>query len=369
VIRLVDVNGDGFIEFPEFVKLMFGYAEGAEWLANAMRTAFMLRQNADEDDEDEEGEAKQKEQKSDGDSDKDSEDDNFVERPIVPTLTRVMRRVFAQKLPDDIAVVVRIISTYGSGLRFNAGTTAWDDDSVAQDLFLDGEYFDGYASYALKNTGEGVLLGGKPSREFVDVMKRRFRSDVGVNSECRVEHRDRQKLDNNMFLVRLEEGQQLRLLGLMGKDRAVHLWRLSDDSHSAISNQDKEPGNRTMTEERVTAPQGALYFSSRMDCSLLLRFTRMMRMPRDNFLIHLQDSAGLPIWMIITLNLEGKRTKQDFRRRLSRRVSKGGFKMQTDLDHDFGTNRRASHAARRASHRGLSLAGMPPGLAHLAGMG
>ena len=72
---------------------------------------------------------------------------------------------------------------------------------------MDGEYFDGYVSYALRNAGEGLLVGGKPSKEFVGLLKKRFRVDVGVEDECRVEQRDGQKLDSNMFLVRLEEDQ------------------------------------------------------------------------------------------------------------------------------------------------------------------
>merc|ERR1712228_143286 len=81
---------------------------------------------------------------------------------------------------------------------------------------------------------------------------------------------------------------------------------------------------RFCLQERVTAPLGALYFSARMDCSLLLRYTRMMRLPHDNFLVQLEDATGLPIHIVITF-VQGTAAKRGLKalakRRISRRVS------------------------------------------------
>ena len=118
---------------------------------------------------------------------------------------------------------------------------------------------------------------------------------------------------------------QLRLLGLMGKDRAIHLWRLTDFTHDHLTGKDeRDLDTDLLSEERVTAPIAPLYFSPRMDCSLLLRYARMVRAPRDAYMLHLEDGVSdAPLQIVICFN-QGDHSRANFlaRRRFSRRLSK-----------------------------------------------
>lgn len=187
---------------------------------------------------------------------------------------------------------------------------------------MDGHYFDGFVSFSLNKAGDGVVIGARPNNDYCSVLKERFRIDTDVPYHCIVGKGSSSDIgDANMFLIRLEEHGQVRLMGLMNRSKAVHVWRVTEESHLSIMQGRAEK----LTQERVTAPLGALHYSTRMDCSLVLRYAKMMRMPRDSLMLHLEDSNGVPVTIIMTFNSEAEVTKRqrskDTRRRMSRRVS------------------------------------------------
>lgn len=104
----------------------------------------------------------------------------------------------------------------------------------------------------------------------------------------------------NHFMMRLARDGRILLLGLMGRERAVHLWRPSDEAHAALVA--GRPADSAQ-EERITAPLAPLCFSDQMDGSLSLKYEHMMRGPRDFLLVHLPDARqGPPIHLLLCLH-------------------------------------------------------------------
>ena len=142
-------------------------------------------------------------------------------------------------------------------------------------------------------------------------MQQRFKLSTRVNAECSVVGHDGGL--GNLLLVRLEVdgagNYQLRLIGLMDRPAAVHVWRLTDPSYFEVASSRSgggAGGNNSINEELVTPPLAPLYFSPREDTSIILPYRRQMRGARDAFLVHLSDGvAGLPLQVLICVNRNG----------------------------------------------------------------
>jgi len=203
--------------------------------------------------------------------------------------------------------VVRVLAAHGAGLRLG-GRGARGEDPLQSSCFVDGDFFDAWQTYDLRKPGDGVFVGDNSldyAGDVIKLFKNKFRVDINVPHLCSPTQITGSNIKRSLFLVKLEEGGQLRLLGLMDKAHSVHLYRLTEASHEMLLS------GRTLMdtahEERVTAPLAPLYFSKRMDCSLVLRFAKMMRHPRDVFLLHLEDGlgSGFPLDILISLNDPG----------------------------------------------------------------
>ena len=355
----VDTDGNGTIEWEEFVALMFGKVRGAERLAAAMRTSFALfsLERAAARGSDSARRSSEKDSAAVASAgDDDSPTSEAGERPIDPALLPVLRRVLQQPIPSDVAAVVRILAPDGSRINLSpsGGPSMYarsGDDPIEGELFGAGEYWDGWNTFYLRQPGDGVLLGTRPKYEFAKLLAKRFRVDVSVPCECVARARSQPGLSangankdtDNLFLLRFEEGENLRLLGLMPRAHSIHLWRLSDGTLDRLFQEGQAEmgrggsslsrrlsvagpvlpalrgsappgamscvgGSRSFagvkyTEERMTAPLAPLYFSPKMDTSLQLQFRRLMRERRDAFLLHLKDAVpDMPLIILVVTN-------------------------------------------------------------------
>ena len=97
------------------------------------------------------------------------------------------------------------------------------------DLFGDGEFWDAWTTFYLREPGDGVLLGTRPRDEFLKLLSTRFNVDASVPCTCKANVPTPQSPDN-LFLLRYEEGVELRIQSVMPRSSAMHLWKLSDST-------------------------------------------------------------------------------------------------------------------------------------------
>lgn len=238
-------------------------------------------------------------------------DDDHDRRALPPDLVSALRATMTRKMPAGAAGVVHVLAPHGSRIRLQPrGANSIDNEEIKQDLFLKGVYYDDWVTYELRKPGDGLFIGGaRPTYDFGAILKQRFRVDIAVNGECGVIQRDGEKVPDNLFLVRLEShAEQIRFLALTERQRALHLWKLTDDGLDLVKD-DTDESTETVTEETVTAPLAPLYFSSKMDSSLLLQHRNLMRGARELYLVHLEDGLGegLPLHIVICTSRDGGR--------------------------------------------------------------
>ena len=329
-MALVDVDGKGMY-WEEFVALMLGKVEGTETLAAAMRTAYAV-------------DTKLK-SRAHGPRRRISTCKESVcrsmlkvdnERPLGDALLPVLRHVLSEQLPDDVAAVVRMIAADGSRVQLNATAPTGKqgmfaeggNDPMHSSLLGDGELWDAWNTFYLREPGDGVLLGTRPRNEFLELLSTRFNVDASVPCTCKAsvptsELKETQPPDN-LFLLRFEEGVAIRIQSVMPRSDAMHLWKptdstmrtlraeLGDDVESEMDltlaeklqrgNTERQRSAATKyNEERVTGTFAPLFFNTKADSShvLPIRSTR-----RNIFVLHLMD-VNVPITIVISTNPNG----------------------------------------------------------------
>tara|TARA_B100000768_G_scaffold168338_1_gene173116 strand:- start:256 stop:699 length:444 start_codon:yes stop_codon:yes gene_type:complete len=96
------------------------------------------------------------------------------------------------------------------------------DDPMHSDLMGDGEFWDAWTTFYLREPGDGVLLGTRPRDEFLKLLSTRFNVDASVPCTCKANVPTPQSPDN-LFLLRYEEGVELRIQSVMPRSNAMHL--------------------------------------------------------------------------------------------------------------------------------------------------
>ena len=319
-MALVDVDGSGTISWEEFTALMLGKVEGTETLAAAMRTAYAV-----------DTKLKSRSLRNGGrrraigfrkESISMSMLSGASERPFGDALLPVLRAVLSEQLPDDVAAVIRVIAPDGSRVQLNATAPTGKqgmfaeggDDPVHSSLLGDGELWDAWNTFYLREPGDGVLLGARPRNEVLKLLSKRFNVDASVPCTCKAsvptttELQETQSPDN-MFLLRFEEGVAVRIQSVMPRSNAMHLWRPTDSTMrlwAEVGNWsgltlDQELSHSKYNEERVTATFAPLFFNTKADGSRVLpiRSTR-----RNIFVLHLMD-VNIPLTIVISTNPNG----------------------------------------------------------------
>ena len=59
------------------------------------------------------------------------------------------------------------------------------DDPMHSDLLGDGEFWDAWTTFYLREPGDGVLLGTRPRDEFLKLLFTRFNVDASVPCTCK----------------------------------------------------------------------------------------------------------------------------------------------------------------------------------------
>ena len=103
------------------------------------------------------------------------------------------------------------------------------DDPMHSDLFGDGEFWDAWTTFYLREPGDGVLLGTRPRDEFLKLLSTRFNVDASVPCTCKANVPTPQSPDN-IVLLRFEKEVTLRIQSVMPRSSAMHLWKLSDST-------------------------------------------------------------------------------------------------------------------------------------------
>ena len=96
------------------------------------------------------------------------------------------------------------------------------DDPMHSDLLGDGEFWDAWNSFYLREPGDGVLLGTRPRDEFLKLLSKRFNVDASVPCTCKASIPTPQTPDN-IVLLRLEKGVTMRIQSVMPRSSAIHL--------------------------------------------------------------------------------------------------------------------------------------------------
>ena len=96
------------------------------------------------------------------------------------------------------------------------------DDPMHSDLLGDGEFWDAWNSFYLREPGDGVLLGTRPRDEFLKLLSKRFNVDASVPCTCKASIPTPQTPDN-IVLLRLEKGMTMRIQSVMPRSSAIHL--------------------------------------------------------------------------------------------------------------------------------------------------
>jgi len=336
-IALVDEDGNGTIDWEEFTALMLGKVAGAETLAAAMRSAYAVGTKGDWDGTGSFRRTQRRGKQCRRGSVNMSLLPGNSERPIEDTLLPVLRHVLSEQLPDDVAAVVRVIAPGGSRVQLNASAPTGNqgmfaegsDDPMHSDLFGDGEFWDAWTTFYLREPGDGVLLGTRPRDEFLKLLSTRFNVDASVPCTCKANVPTPQSPDN-IVLLRFEKEVTLRIQSVMPRSSAMHLWKPTDSTLRTLSTEmgidypessdsDDEdsftyarskadgvgpivaPDRGKYNEERVTPPFAPLFFTAKIDSSLELPI-RSAR--RSIFVLHLMD-VGLPITIVISTNPNG----------------------------------------------------------------
>ena len=169
-MSIIDTDGNGTIDWEEFVALMLGKVRGAEKLAAAMRTAFAIGAAAQRT-------GRRRSTVSNVDPAAIGLGDQDNERLIDPTLP-VLRHALAESIADNVAAVVRILAPDGSRFQLDPkgvrGMYAKrGDDAIEEELFGSGEYWDAWQTFYLKSPGDG-LFRRPPENDFQKVLRRRF---------------------------------------------------------------------------------------------------------------------------------------------------------------------------------------------------
>ena len=319
-MALVDIDGDGTIDWEEFTALMLGKVAGAENLAAAMRTAYVV-----------DTKLRRRSLRHGGRRraigfERDSVSMRMLsgesERPFGDALIPVLRAVLGEELPDDVAAVIRVIAPDGSRVQLNATAPSGKqgmfaeggDDQMHSSLLGDGEMWGAWSTFYLRDPGDGVLLGARPRNEFVKLLSTRFNVDASVPCTCKASVPMTELQDtfppDNMFLLRFEEGVAIRIQSLMPRSNAMHLFRPTDSTMRTLWNEvgnggrltlDQELGLSKYNEELVTAHLAPLFFNTRIDSShvLPIRSTR-----RNIFALHLLD-VNIPLTVVISTNPNG----------------------------------------------------------------
>jgi hypothetical protein len=96
------------------------------------------------------------------------------------------------------------------------------DDPMHSDLLGDGEFWDAWTSFYLREPGDGVLLGTRPRDEFLKLLSTRFNVDASVPCTCKAYIPTPQTPDN-IVLLRFEKGVTMRIQSVMPRSSAIHL--------------------------------------------------------------------------------------------------------------------------------------------------
>ena len=96
------------------------------------------------------------------------------------------------------------------------------DDPMHSDLFGDGEFWDAWTTFYLREPGDGVLLGTRPRDEFLKLLSTRFNVDASVPCTCKANVPTPQSPDN-IVLLRFEKEVTLRIQSVMPRSSAMHL--------------------------------------------------------------------------------------------------------------------------------------------------
>ena len=238
-MALVDVDGSGTISWEEFAALMLGKVEGTDTLAAAMRTAFAVVSKL-----------KSRLQRNGGRrraiGPRKESISISAERPFGDALFPVLRAVLSEQLPDDVAAVIRVIALDGSRVQLNATVPTGKqglfaeggDDPMHSSLLGDGEAWDAWNTFYLREPGDGVLLGARPRNKFLNLLSKRFNVDASVPCTCKAsvpttELQVAQSPDN-MFLLRYEEGVAIRIQSVIPiHNMHIKRWRRLRDGAPA----------------------------------------------------------------------------------------------------------------------------------------
>ena len=315
----VDADSNGCIDFREFVALMCGRFEGTEWLTGAMRAAFAMgstgrhRSAAGR-----VSSASSASSASDDETRRGGASEDESERAMDPVACEALRAIAGRPmLPAGAQIEVAVITGAPPVRLAASGAARGDADGELGEALRSCASAGGCQLFRLCE-GETLVIGASPAA--VDQTLRQLGSWPSFRQHCRAAdaqacfvgavRRDAPTADQSHLLLRLEPGGKLRLLGLMNRRRCVHLWRPTDLALEELRQLGERPppprsaDGAEMREDRVTAPLAPLYFSERMDCSLVLRFEHMMRGSRDFFLVHLGDGdEAAPVHVLIGMRL------------------------------------------------------------------